>query len=316
MRTPTVLLVGCALIAAAITGGLAFFGEHRNLLPSQPLAAGVDPAVRVARGIVDVDGGLIQIAASRDGVAREVLVNEGDRVRKGDVLLIIDDRTARMALMVAEAELAEAKAALRAIEIRLASAEREVARYDRLVVSRAAAQAQLDEQRDELSTAAADLAYQRSVIETARARRASAETEVAERTIRAPVDGEIVRRQVQPGDGISTLNVTTLFWLAPATPAIVRAEVEELLIENIRVGQRAEVRIDGDETRRFFGTVSRVGAVFVPRRASLYDPRDRADIRVVEAIIACEQIPSTIRLGQRVIVSFLAHDEAAPAPQS
>ena len=43
----------------------------------------------------------------------------------------------------------------------------------------------------------------------------------------APADGAIVRRLVRPGDGVSTLNVTPLFWFAPGTNAIVRAEADE-----------------------------------------------------------------------------------------
>lgn len=305
------IFVGAAVIAAAISAGLLYFGKNHLGPTAQPASAhNAQQALAVARGIVDVDGGLFQIAASRDGVAREVHVKEGDRVNKGDVLLVIDDRGARMNLAVAEAELVETEAALKAIQVRTAAAERDLSRYERLVVLKAAAQIQLDQQWDGLNMAAADMFHQQSVIETARARRAAAETEVAERTVRAPVDGVIVRRQVQPGDGISTLNVTTLFWLAPATPAIVRAEIEELLADDIRVGQRAEIAVDGHQTRRYSGTVLRIGNAFVPRRASLYDPRNRADVRVIEAIVQFNQVPSTVRLGHRVIVSFLADETA------
>jgi len=257
----------------------------------------------VARGLVDAEGGLIQIAASRDGVVRSVAADEGDRVRKGDTLLVIDDRAARSELAVADAELAQAAAALRALGVRRDAAEREVDRYRRLVARNAAAQARLDEYLDHLHLADADLGLQQAAIATARAKRDAAATEVAERTVRSPVDGTVLRRQVRAGDGVSTLNVTTLFWLAPATRLVVRAEIEELGVEAVSVGQPAEILVEDDALRRYPATVAQVGQAFIPRRATVYDPRERADLRVVDAVVHFN-VPPPLRLGQRVIVRF------------
>ena len=98
-------LVRCLLLLLAVA------------VPSAPitLAAAQEasrlPAVVVARGLVDVDGGLIQIAASRDGVVREVLTEEGQSVKRDAVLARIDDRIPKVQASVAAAELAQARAA-------------------------------------------------------------------------------------------------------------------------------------------------------------------------------------------------------------
>jgi multidrug efflux pump subunit AcrA (membrane-fusion protein) len=325
MRIRSTLLFGMAVATGFVIGiaaslGVASFpgpdeagasrGERAD--PRATDGAPIQRAAVVARGLVDADGGLIQIAASRDGVVRMVAVEEGDRVHQGDVLLVVDDRTARSDLAVAEAELAQAKAALQAISVRKAAAERDVARYRRLVAASAVAQARLDEDLDRLRLAAADLVLQEAIIATASARRDAAATEVAERTVRAPLDGVVVRRQVRPGDGISTLNVTTLFWLAPASPIIVRAEIEELSAERVSVGQQAEVVVEDDTVRRYSAAVARLSLAFVPRRATLYDPRDRVDVRVVEAVVRFVT-PPPLRLGQRVIVRFPDDGSLAPA---
>lgn len=286
-------------------GGAA---EHGSLATPAATPGTVEAAAPrrlgvVARGLVDADGGLVQIAASRDGVVRSVAADEGDRVRKGETLLVIDDRAARSELAVAEAELAQAAAALEAIGVRRNAAAREVVRYRRLVSTNAAAQIRLDEYLDQLRLADADLELQQAAINTARARRDAAATEVVERTVQAPVDGVVLRRQVRAGDGVSTLNVTTLFWLAPATRLVVRAEVEELGAEAVGVGEPAEVVVEDDALRRYPARVAQVGQAFIPRRSTLYDPRERADVRVVEAIVHFDN-PPPLRLGQRVIVRF------------
>lgn len=309
LRIGVTLALGIAIGAALspLTGMPPAAGEAegRAAAAAAPQRVGV-----VARGLVDADGGLVQVAASRDGVVQSVAADEGDRVRKGETLLVIDDRAARSELAVAEAELAQAAVALQAIDVRRDAAAREVARYRRLVARNAAAQARLDEHIDHLRLAGADLALQQAAIATARARRDAAATEVAERTVRAPVDGIVLRRQVRAGDGVSTLNVTTLFWLAPATRLVVRAEIEELGADAVGAGQPAEVVVEDDAVRRYPARVAEVGQAFIPRRSTLYSPGDRADVRVVEAIVHFDA-PPRLRLGQRVIVRF--RSDAVPS---
>src|SRR5687767_4000376 len=76
-----------------------------------PAQASAVPMV-VARGIVDVDGGLIQLAASREGIVQEVHVEEGTAVKKGTVLLVVDNRAARVQFDVVKAQYQEARSAL------------------------------------------------------------------------------------------------------------------------------------------------------------------------------------------------------------
>lgn len=260
------------------------------------------PAIVVARGLVDVDGGLIQIAASRDGVVREVLTEEGQAVRRDAVLARIDDRIPKVQAAVAAAELAQARAALRPIELKHLAAAREVKRLEALVASKAAAAKLLDTERDLMHTSEAEIAHQRAAIALAEARLAAAELEVEQRIVRAPLDGVIVRRLARPGDGISTLNVTTLFWMAPALPLLVRAEIEEQSAGLVKEGQRVEIAPEPDERQRFKGKVQRVGRAFAPRRTTVYDTRERTDVRVIEVVIAFDPGSEPLLLGQRVIV--------------
>lgn len=258
----------------------------------------------MARGLVDVEGGIIRLAASRDGIIREVLVEEGDHVEAGQILAIQDDRSARLALDVAEAECAEVRANLELLQVQLAAAERERGRIDPLVARGAATRRALDETIDRTRFLSAEMAATEAQLRTAEARSSVAAYEVEQRNIRAPVDGWIVRRQARPGDGVSTLNVTTLFWFVPDAPRIIRAEVEEQFVAALTPGMTAEIVPESDETMVFHARVLRIGQVYGPKRPVAYDPMERVDVRVVECVLALEDGARDLLLGQRVMVRF------------
>jgi len=300
-RLRLILILSGALVAAALPITAA--------RPTVAPATTTPPTIITARGIIDVDGGLIQIAASRDGIVQDVLVEEGSRVERGQILARLDHRSADAQRAIAEAEVSQARAALQPIEVRLQAARRELARLDPLVSRNAEPRQKLDEQRDALKLADAELTLGRTAIQLAEARLQAVVAEIDQRIVRAPLDGIIVRRLSRPGDGVSTLNVTPMFWLAPTTPPIVRTELSEQAIERIRPGQTVDIALEPEEALHMAGRVERVGMAFAPRRVTAYDPRERNDLRVVEVAIALPDfatLPHRPLLGQRVIVRITA----------
>ena len=271
-------------------------------LAQSAVGPGVAPA---ARGVIDVEGGLVQVAAQRDGVVRDVFVKEGEAVRKDQPLAVIDDRLATIQLSINQAQLMEKQAATDAQAVRVEKARRERDRLTPLARTRAVAQKALDDAETELRLATAELAQRKAEIATAEAQVRSASYEREVRTIRAPSDGVIVRRLVRPGDGLSTLNVTSLFYFAPSTERVVRAEVDEQFAPLLREGQSADISLEADQgSVAARGRVTRIGRAYGPRRATTYEPRDRADVRILEAIISFDGPVPPVPLGQRVIVRF------------
>lgn len=303
-----------AVVGIAALASMALYWDEPVAPTSSPAAAEAQLSDRysfvsdyaaMARGLVDVEGGIIKLAASRDGIIREVRVEEGDRVEAGQVLAIQEDRSARLSLHVAEAECEEVRARLELLGVRLAAAERERRRIAPLAAKGAASQRALHERADRVRFLNAEIMATEAQLRTAEARKSASAYEVEQRTIRAPVDGWIVRRQARPGDGASTLNVTTLFWLVPDTPRIVRAEVEEQFVAALKVGMTAEIVPESDETKVFQANVVRIGQIHGPKRPVAYDPKERADVRVVESVLALADAEGELLLGQRVMVRFM-----------
>lgn len=310
------LWIGVVLIVVLVIGFNVMSGNAAKKKAEDEKAAAQKvetPYAAVANGKIDIEGGIIQIAARRGGVVREVLVQEGDRVVAGQILARQEDDEPRLALQRARAEVAQAESQLRQIQVDINTARREYERLERLVDTNFVAAQRLDQARDAIATAEARLSSQQAAVQTARARMAEAEYNVELTVIRAPTDGRIVRRYANPGAGASTLNVSNMFDLEPDAPRIARAEIVESDIPNVTVGQAVEITPEGDPSKVYVGSVLRRAAVFGARKLASDDPSQRSDERVVEVVVAAGDAP--LLIGQRVLVKFMKPGETAGAPR-
>jgi HlyD family secretion protein len=269
------------------------------------------PYAAIANGKVDIEGGIIQIAARRGGVVREVLVQEGDRVVAGQILARQEDDEPRLALQTANADLSSAQSQLRLIQVDIRTAQREFERLERLASTNFVAAQRLDQARDAIAQAEARLGSQQASVQTAIARRDQAAYNVELTVIRSPANGRIVRRYANPGAGASTLNVSNMFDLEPDAPRIARAEIVESDIPNVTVGQQVEIQPEGDTSKVYVGTVMRRAAVFGARKLASDDPSQRSDERVIEVVVSAGDAP--LLIGQRVLVKFMKPGQTAGA---
>ena len=308
------LWIGLVAVIALIIGFSVF--QNAQAAKKAEAAAAAEkkvesPYAAIANGKVDIEGGIIQIAARRGGVVREVLVQEGDRVVAGQILARQEDDEPRLALQTAAANLSEAESQLRLINVDIATAQREYDRLARLKDSNFVAAQKLDQARDAISQAQARLGSAQSAVQTARARRDQAAYDVELTVIRSPAEGRIVRRYANPGAGASTLNVSNMFDLEPDAPRIARAEIVEADIPNITADQAVEITPEGDPSKVYVGKVLRRAAVFGARKLASDDPSQRTDERVVEVVVAVNDAP--LLIGQRVLVKFMKPGQTAGA---
>ena len=282
-------------------------GKHTAAVPPSPYAS-------IANGKVDIEGGVVEVAARRFGVIKDVLVHEGDVVRKGQILARQDDRDSILAIDSARAAVAQAQSQVALTDVNIKTAHREYERLKRLAASNVVAQQQLDQAGDAVATAQAQLGIQQSAVQTARAQLAQAEYNEELTIIRAPMDGKIIRRYANPGAGASTLNVSTMFDLEPAIPHIIRSEIVESSIPDVRVGQEAELIPEADPAKLSVGHVIRIAATFGARKLKSDSANEASDERVIEVVVSANDTPYLI--GQRVLVKFMKPGEHAGAKRA
>jgi HlyD family secretion protein len=311
------LWIGLIAVIVAVVGFTMVQGNAKKKKAEEEKASAAkieSPYAAIANGKVDIEGGIIQIAARRGGVVREVLVQEGDRVVTGQILARQEDDEPRLGLQTATADLAAAESQLRLIQVEIRTAQREFERLERLAATNFVAAQRLDQARDAIATAQARLGSQQAAVQTARARRDQAAYNVELTVIRSPANGRIVRRYANPGAGASTLNVSNMFDLEPDAPRIARAEIVESDIPNVSVGQQVEITPEGDTSKVYVGTVLRRAAVFGARKLASDDPSQRSDERVIEVVVTAGDAP--LLIGQRVLVKFMKSGQVAGAPRA
>jgi len=155
-----------------------------------------------------------ELGSTTAGTVREVLVREGDRVSRGDVLVILEDREARAALAQARAAFAEVSATVESnvdqLEREAELAQRDFERIQAVfaVGGRSAQQVEQAEQRagdahSRLEAAkAAAAGSENAAVAQARANLDAARARMALTRVEAPADGVVLRRSVEPGDAV------------------------------------------------------------------------------------------------------------------
>ncbi len=315
----TVSIVALAVVATA----LPLAGCNMNMAGGKPGAKAAikvppSPYAAIANGKVDVEGGVVQVAARAPGTVREVMVQEGDSVTKNEILARQEDDAQRLAVGAAQAAVAQAQSAEALTEVNIRVAQREYDRLKPLVPDNFVAQQKLDQAQDSVDTSKATMVTQVAAVQTAQAQLAQAQYNEELTIIRAPMDGKIIRRYANPGAGASTLNVSDMFDLEPAIPHIIRAEIVESSIPDVHPGQEAEIVSEDDQVKTYVGHVVRIAATFGARKLLSDSGNEASDERVVEVVVSADNAPFLI--GQRVLVKFMKPGEhagvkrAAPPP--
>jgi membrane fusion protein (multidrug efflux system) len=168
-----------------------------------------------------VGADVAQVTPLIGGPVRDVLVQDTQAVRRGDVLVRLDDTDARLALASAQARLAAAEADAQKAQI-------DLRRRAALGSSGSVSQDELTAARNAVNVAGANLRM-------ARAARDQAQVDLGRTVIRAPVDGVISRRQVQVGQRVQP--GAMLMVVTPIQDVYVDANFKESQLARVRPGQ-------------------------------------------------------------------------------
>lgn len=179
---------------------------------SEPAAVAVDAAAATRRDVpIYLDGlGIVQafytvkVTARVDGELTKVAFTEGQRVKRGDLLAVIDPRPYQAALDQARATLAKDKA-------QLANARKDLARYTLLAPKRLASQQTLDTQHALVAQTEAQIQADQAAIE-------AAQTELSYTRITSPIDGRTGIRLIDPGNIVHAADTTGIVVITQLQP--------------------------------------------------------------------------------------------------
>lgn len=291
-RVLTVVVVVIALIAL-------YSGWHFYQAARQPLTL---------YGNVDIRE--VNMGFRQPGRLMSVKVKEGDKVKKGQILALLDDVPYRHALAQAEAEVAKAQAELQKLEagnrqqdIKVAAAavtkaqavlqqsEAELKRQQQLVKAGDASEKTLEQARRDRDVAVASLASAqqtlslqksgarieeiaaaRANLQGAQAKLSQARTALNDTVLSAPDDAVVMSRVREPGSMLSTQDA--VYTLSLRKPVYVRAYVDEPALGKIAQGMRVFIYTDSS-AKVYSGQIGFISprAEFTPKSVETTDLR-------------------------------------------
>jgi len=311
------LVVG-VLILALLGGGYWAYRAVRGSRPANTAVVrrGTITASVEAMGVVRA-AREAHLSLKMGGTVQRIFVQVGDEVEEGEVLLTLDTRElerrvreAELSLEVQKLQLAKARAGPSDAEIEIAKAN-----LRRATVAREAAQADYDEIADEedaatspeavaLERAKAD--YERARAEFERAVEGATPEEIellekqvalaevaleeakarlAEAQIIAPFAGTVTAIEVREGENVGAL--VPLITLSDLTTLEIVAQIDEIDVAEVAVGQKVQIRLDAFPGEELAGTITRVAPAATTERGST----------IYQAVVRFERTDLPLRLG-------------------
>jgi HlyD family secretion protein len=315
-RSGKLILVGSTLAAIGAAVFVLRPGAGGAATPGKPALT----AALVAPAVVEAVSDRIDLSFEVAGRVAEMVVAEGEQVKKGQVIARLDDTLAKARVARSEAALAAAEARRdlakrgpRPAEIRAAQAEAEAAeaqswergrwheRAATLLENKAIGAAELDGAKGAADVARAQVAAAQArlallkqgtreeLVREAEAAVAAARAELEETrellahtALVSPIDGIVLRRLAEPGEHVSTMPPTVVMTVADTSKLRLRAEVDEADVGRVTVGQVGYATAVAFGDKRFPGHVVRVAGELGRKQVLSDDPRARIDTRVLE----------------------------------
>jgi RND family efflux transporter MFP subunit len=247
-------------VASATSGASAAPGQPSLLLSAEDLIVVRSTALSSGPAIM----GSVQperradLQAEVSAVVLQVLKENGDSVRRGDLLVRLDDTAIRDSLTSAEAAERAAKQALE-------QGERQFQRMSTLRQTGVVTIEQLEDAETKRNTEQSDL-------EAARTRVVTARQQLERTQVRAPFDGIVSERKVSAGD-TAQLGKELLQVIDPRSLRLAGL-VSADSIGEVKVGQRVAFRVHGFADQEFLGAIARI------------NPAANATTRQVEVLVS------------------------------
>ncbi|MEO6365320.1 MAG: efflux RND transporter periplasmic adaptor subunit [Luteimonas sp.] len=202
----------------------------------------------------------VDVGSEVSGRVTEVLADFNDRVERGQVIARIDPSTYEAQIAQGAASVASARANLGSAQATLRNAQTDYARKSQLVQQQLVARSDADLARAARDQAQAQVAAAQAQINQQLASTQTTRLNLGRTVIRAPVDGVVLTRTVEPGQTVAaSLQAPVLFQIAEdlSKMEIVLA-IDEADIGQVKAGQSVSFNVDAFPDRPFRGVVQQV----------------------------------------------------------
>jgi HlyD family secretion protein len=289
--------IGVAVVLVAVGGLIAAARGGTKIDPSKlaKVERGDLAKSVVATGKVEPIT-KVEIKSKASGIVKKLLVDAGDRVKKGQVLAELDKEEIEAHVSQAKAQEEAAEASLRATEADMERAKVDAEGPDVPTLKRAYERAQGMAKEGVVSVSALDdaqRAYELAVnkqnvakaqLQVLHAKIGQAQAQVAQdranlkqleeqysyTTVESPIDGVVLSRDVEVGDAVSSILVlgssaTLIMTLGDISEVYVKGKVDESDIGKVYLGQPARIKVESFKDKTFNGKVTKISPMGVEK---------------------------------------------------
>jgi len=245
-----------------------------------------------------------KIGARAAGRIDVINFEEGDRVKKGDLLAELEHNDLDASLAAATASVTRAQAGIEEQAILIEQAQVEKTRQEKLWASKSVAQSGLDDVRFAYRTAAARKLSMEAELALAKAQEDQATQLRDNMFIRAPFDGTVISKDAELGESILPGGMGggsgrgSVATIADLDNLEIECDVQEAFISRVKEGQQTDIAVDAVQNKKYRGVVRKI----IPM-----GDRARATIKVQVKIIDADELLFPEMAGT---VFFLPDDKA------
>ncbi len=336
----SVLLI--AFVAFALTVVLTLTSIHSraaNNAKTVVAQPSTEPLLVAGPGRVEPISENIQIGSELSGKIKAVNVEEGDTVRKGQVLAVLQNDDYRAEVLSAEAQVrakeatlrkvvngartqerSQALSTVRAAEAVLNNARSEMDRRQKLFEAGVISRDEFERYAREYDVAKAnyqenvehhslvddharegDRSFAEADLQLARALLEQTRARYEKTLIKSPIDGTVLRKHHRNGESVSNSSTVPdpILTVGDKDVLRVRMDVDETDVNKVRVGQRAYVTADAYGKQKFWGQVVRVGELLGPKNVRTDEPTEHVDKKILETLVELDK-GTQLPVGLRV----------------
>ena len=255
------------VLASLVLAGLAALYFWGPLSPAQEVAVTVVAKVYPAQAYTALNASGYVVAQRKAAVSSkstgrlaELSVEEGSRVKKGQIMASLENEDLIAARNQTEAQVREAEAGLASAQAELTDAQLQYQRYKTLVGQDLIARQDLDVADARLKKARAGVASAQARIRITQAALAEAQASLGYSYIRSPFNGVVTTKNADVGEVVAPFGAAANARAAVVTMAdldslMVEADVAESNLDKVYRGQPCEISLDAIPDRRFRGEV-------------------------------------------------------------
>ena len=322
VRVSLIVGLGIFLMTASLVVGSR--RAHESTAASAP-SSHSSPRMIAGPGRVEPSSEDIKIGSELSGRLKVVNVEEGDAIRRGQVLAELENADYRAKVESARANVIAKQAVLRKVingarrqerdeawssvneaKAVTENAKSELRRRQELFSAGVVSREELERYAREADVAQAkyeaavqqhalvddrareeDQSFAEADLQLAQAQLDEAQARYDKTFIRSPIDGTVLRKHHRSGESVSNSSTVPdpVLTIGDRKALRVRVDVDETDVSKVNAGQKAYVTADAFGKQKFWGHVVRVGQQLGPKNVRTDEPTEKVDTKILEILV-------------------------------